>query len=78
MHTSTSCSPDGLEVEHVVEGGNRQAVGGRVVERVRDLGERLRGQPAVALLRHAQRGQHRRPAIRIAGGDLLDLVCEGH
>ena len=66
VQTSTSCSPDGLEVEHVVEGRDRQAVGGRVVERVGDLRERLRRQPAVALLRHPERWQHRRAAIRVA------------
>src|SRR5712691_1635079 len=41
---------DGLEVEHVVEARHRHAVGGRQVERVRDLLERLPRQPAVLLL----------------------------
>ena len=54
-------SPDGLEVELVVEGRDRHAVGGRELERVRDLADRVRREPAAVLLlgeperRHAPR-----------------------
>ena len=68
---------DRLEVEHVVEGRDRLAVGGRQVERVGDLAERLGRQPAVLLLREAQRRDHgRRRAVRVLLAHLLDLVVE--
>ena len=55
------------------------AVGGRQVERVGDLAQRLRRQPAMLLLGEAERGQGRRlRAFRIAGPNLLDGVVEGY
>ena len=68
---------DGLEPEHVVERRDREAVGGRQVERVGDVAERLLGEPAaVALLRELERRHHRRQALGVARPDLLDLVVE--
>ena len=67
---------DRLQVVHVVEGGDRHAVRGRLVERVRNLAERLRREPAVALLREPQRRQGRRAGDGIARPDLLDLVVQ--
>ena len=55
---------DGLEVEHVVERRDRLAVRRRQVERVGHLAERLRREPAVALLREPERRQHRRARRR--------------
>ena len=52
---------DRLELEHVVEARDGLAVGRGQVERLGHLAEGLRRQPAVALLREAQRRQHRRP-----------------
>ena len=49
--------PDGLEVEHVVERRDRLAVRRRQVERLCDLLQGLRRQPAVLLLREPQRRQ---------------------
>ena len=76
VHTSTRCVADGLEVEHVVERRDRMAVGGRQLERVGDLADRLGREPAVLLLREPQRRDRRRaralgeavaqrPAIRV-------------
>src|SRR5947207_3014157 len=64
-----------LQVEHVVEGRDRLAVGGRELQSLADLLERLRRQPAsVPLLRDPQRGQDRRARDRVLRGDLADLV----
>src|SRR3990172_3471364 len=41
---------DGLELEHVVERGDRAAVRRRLAQRVGDLAQRVRREPAVALL----------------------------
>ncbi len=67
---------DRLEVEHVVEGGDRLAVGRCQVERLADLAQSLGREPAIALLREAQRGQDRRAAVRVERRDGLDLVVE--
>ena len=67
---------DGLQVVHVVEGRDRHAVRGRLVERLGDLAERLGREPAVALLREPQRRQGRRARHRVERADLLDLVVE--
>ena len=76
VQTSTMLPADGLQVIHVVEAGDGLAVGGGEVERVRDLPERLRRQPAVVLLSGVERGHDRRAAHRILRGQLLDLVVE--
>ena len=57
---------DRLEVVHVVERRDRVAVGRRQAERVGDLAERLRRQPAVLLLREPKRRQRRRARVREA------------
>src|SRR5919197_2830459 len=55
-----------LQVEHVVEGRDRLAVGGREAERLADLLEGLRRQPAaVPLLRDPQRREDGRPRHRV-------------
>ena len=60
MQTSISVLAHRLEPEHVVERRDREAVGGRQVERVGDLAERLLREPAaVPLLRELQRRHHR-------------------
>src|SRR5262249_61253282 len=67
--------PGGLELEQVVEGRDRHAVRGREVERLAALLERLAREPAaVALLRDAERGEHRRLRRRIFLRDLANLV----
>ena len=76
MQTSTRCRPDRLQVVHVVEGRDGHAVGGRLLERLGDLAERLGREPAVALLREPQRRQRRRARHRVARAHLLDLVVE--
>src|SRR5919204_4770692 len=64
-----------LEMEHVVEGRDRLAVGGSEVERLADLLEGLRWEPAaVPLLRDPQRGQDRRARDRVLRGHRPDLV----
>ena len=69
--------PDGLEVEHVVEGRDRVAERRRHLERVGDLLERLPGEPAVALLCEPQRREHRRlRSLGIPRANLLDLVVQ--
>src|SRR5437763_7581711 len=69
--------PARTQVEHVVEGRDRLAVGRREAERVADLLERLRGEPAaVPPLREPARGQDRRARLRILLRDLSDLVRE--
>src|SRR5205823_8680667 len=69
--------PDGTQMEHVVEGRDRLAVGGREAERVADLLERLRREPAaVPLLREPERGQDRRARLRILLRRAPDLVAE--
>ena len=68
--------PDRLQMVHVVEGRDRHAVRGRLVERLRDLAERLGREPAVALLREPQRRQRRRARDRIERAHLLDLVVQ--
>src|SRR5919197_5043669 len=67
--------PDGLQVEHVVEGRDRLAVRGREIERLAHLLERLRREPAaVPLLRDPERGQNRRARHRVLRRDGADLV----
>ena len=69
--------PDRGEVEHVVEGRDREAVGGRDVERLGDLAQRLRRQPAlVPLLRQAERVEDRRAPVGILLRDLPHGVVE--
>src|ERR671910_1618586 len=67
---------DGLQVVHVVERRDRHAVGGRLLERLRDLTEGRGREPSVALLREPQRRQGRRARDGVAGADRLDLVVE--
>src|SRR5438067_5583448 len=68
---------DRAQVEHVVEGRDRLAVRRREIERLADLLEGLRREPAaVALLRKPERGQDRRARLRILLGHTLDLVRE--
>src|ERR671919_761179 len=68
---------DGLEVVHVVEGGDRLAVGGRLVHGVRDLAQRLGREPApVLLLREPERVHDRRALVRVAPLELLHSVVE--
>src|SRR6185436_17945588 len=69
-------SADRLQVVHVVEGGDGHAVRRRLVERVGDLAERLRREPAVPLLREPKRRQGGGARDRIQRPDLLDLVIE--
>src|SRR2546423_2119354 len=69
---------DGLEVEHVVEARDRHAVGGREPEGFADLHERLARQPAVLLLREAERRQDRRARLRVLLRDFFDLRLEAH
>src|SRR6266540_1258007 len=66
--------PDRLQVVHVVERRDRLAVRGRQVECVRNLAQRLRRQPAVALLRRAQRRHDRGARVGIQRAKRLDLV----
>src|SRR5205814_7075638 len=61
--------------EHVIEARDAHAVRRRQVERVCDLLECLAAQPAVLLLRHAQRGQDRALRIRIL---LRDVGVAAH
>src|SRR5262249_30165502 len=69
-------SPDRLEVKLLVERGDRLTVGGREVERVGHLAQRLRGEPPVPLLGEPQRGQNGRAWVRVRCGELSDLVVE--
>src|SRR6266540_2284540 len=66
--------PDRLQVVHVVERRDRLAVRGRQVECVRNLAQRLRRQPAIALLRQTQRRHHGRARLRVALPHRLNLV----
>ena len=71
--------PDGLEVVLVVEGRDREAVRGREVERVGDLADRVRRQPAaVLLLCEPERGHDRRQRVGIPLPQLLDLGGDAH
>src|SRR5205085_3212939 len=67
---------DGREVEHVVERGDGVAVRGREAERVGDLLERLRRQPAVPFLRETQRGDGRGTGLREPRRELAHLLRE--
>src|SRR5205814_10733670 len=67
--------PYRLQLEHVVEGRDRLAVGGREIQSRADLLERLGGQPAaVPLLRDPQRREDRRPRHRVLRRDRANLV----
>src|SRR5262249_51630810 len=71
--------PDGLQVEHVVEGRDCVAVRRRQVQRVRDLADRVRRQPAVLVLGEAERRDRRGArALGKARAHLLDLVVQRH
>ena len=79
VHTSTVVRAPGSS--HVVEGRDRQAVGGRHIECVRDLAQRLGGSHSVLLLRQVQAmalpnvGPDRPvdPAMRLAS--CVALIC---
>ena len=70
--------PDGLEVVLVVEGRDREAVGGRELERVGDLADRVGREPAaVVLLREPQRGHDRRQRVGYCLRSFCDLRADG-
>ena len=66
----------GLEVEEVVEGGDRLEVGGGDAHHRGDLADALGGAPAVAALDREERRDRGGALLRVAGHDLEDLVAE--
>src|SRR6266540_2219540 len=68
---------DRRQVEHVVEGRDRFAERRSCPQGRRALAQRVRRQPAVFLLRELKRRKSRRPPVRVAALELLDLLVEG-